>query len=130
MTRRTLATLLAALAVGLSSGAALADEPAATAAPPAASAPAAEKAAEPVTTTASAGDKYNPPPGFKTKTRKGEMVYCRSRAPLGTRIKNEECFTEAQIKEVERAMATSTEDIQQKGRMCTTGFMCTGQGGG
>ena len=127
---RAIAITLAALLVGSLPCAVYAEEPAATAAPAAASAPAAEKAAEPVTTTASAGDKYNPPPGFKTKTRKGETVYCRSRAPLGTRIKNEECFTEAQIKEVERAMATSTEDIQQKGRMCTTGFMCTGQGGG
>ena len=130
MIRRTLATLLAALVVGLSSGAARAEEPAAAATPAASSATPAEKAAEPAATTAAAGQKYEPPPGFKTKTRKGETVYCRSRAPLGTRIKNEECFTEAQIKEVERAMATSTEDIQQKGRMCTTGFMCTGQGGG
>ena len=130
MIRWTLATVLTALVVSLSSGAALAEEPAATAASAASPAPAAEKAAEPAATTATADEKYNPPLGFKTKTRKGETVYCRSRAPLGTRIKSEECFTEAQIKEVERAMATSTEDIQQKGRMCTTGFMCTGQGGG
>ena len=116
--------------VSLSSGAALAEEPAAAAAPAPAATPVAEKATEPAATTAAAGDEYNPPPGYKTKTRKGETVYCRSRAPLGTRIKSEECFTEAQIKEVERAMATSTEDIQQRGRMCTTGFMCTGQGGG
>ena len=130
MIRRTLATVLTALVVSLSSGAALAEEPAAAAAPAASPAPAAEKALEPAATTATADEKYNPPPGFKTKKRKGETVYCRSRAPLGTRIKSEECFTEAQIKEVERAMATATEDIQQKGRMCTTGFMCTGQGGG
>jgi hypothetical protein len=121
--------MLAMLMVGLSSGAIRAEEPAA-APSVAASVPAAEKAAEPAATAAAAAGKYNPPPGFKTKTRKGETVYCRSRAPLGTRIKNEECFTEAQIKEVERAMATSTEDIQQRGRMCTSGFMCTGQGGG
>jgi len=132
MIRRTLATLLAALLVGSSPGAVFAVEPAAAAAPVAAPAPAAaaEKAAEPVVATAAAGNKYNPPPGFKTKTRKGETVYCRSRAPLGTRIKSEECFTEAEIKEVERAMSTSTDDIQQRGRMCTTGMMCTGQGGG
>jgi hypothetical protein len=130
MIRRTLATVLAALVVSLSSGAALAEEPAAAAASAASPAPAAEKAAEPAATTATADEKYSPPPGFKTKTRKGETVYCRSRAPLGTRIKSEECFSEAQIKEVERAMSTATEDIQQKGRMCTTGFMCTGVGGG
>ena len=130
MIRRTLATVLAALVVSLSSGAALAEEPAAAAASAASSAPAAEKAAEPAATTATADEKYSPPPGFKTRTRKGETVYCRSRAPLGTRIKSEECFSEAQIKEVERAMSTATEDIQQKGRMCTKGFMCTGVGGG
>lgn len=130
MIRRTLAIVLAALVVGMSSGATRAEEPAAPAALAPAAAPAAEKAAEPAATTATASEKYSPPPGFKTKTRKGETVYCRSRAPLGTRIKNEECFTEAQIKEVERAMQLSTEDTQQKGRMCTTGFMCTGQGGG
>lgn len=130
MIRRTIAIGLAALLVGSSPGALLADEPAQAVASPAVSAPAAEKAAQPAATTAGTGGKYEPPPGFKTKTRKGETVYCRSRAPLGTRIKNEECFTEAQIKEVERAMSTSTEDIQQRGRMCTTGMMCTGQGGG
>ena len=127
---RAIAITLGTLLVGSSPCAVFAEEPVATAAPAAAPAPTVEKAAEPVATTTAADDKYNPPPGFKTKTRKGETVYCRSRAPLGTRIKSEECFTEAEIKEVERAMATSTEDIQQKGRMCTTGFMCTGQGGG
>jgi hypothetical protein len=133
MTRFTVAVAFAALALTLSSAMVRAEEPAAAAAAsaPKQAAPAAtEKAAEPAATTAAAGEKYSPPPGFKTKTRKGETIYCRSRAPLGTRIKSEECFTEAQIKEVERAMATSTDDIQQRGRMCTTGFMCTGQGGG
>ena len=79
---------------------------------------------------AQASKSYTPPPGFKAKVRKGETVYCRSRAPIGTRIKSEECYSEAEIKEVERAMAISTEDTQQRGRMCTTGMMCTGQGGG
>lgn len=126
MIRPTLATGLAAVAFCLSSGVAFADEPAASAAPSQAAASPVEKAAEPAATTAAAGQKYDPPPGFKTKTRKGQTVYCRSRAPLGTRIKNEECFTEAEIKEVERAMSTSTEDMQQRGRMCSTGSMCTG----
>jgi len=130
MTRLTVAALFAALAMSLSTTIVLADEPAVTAAPAQAAPAAPEKAADPAATTAATDGKYNPPPGFKTKTRKGETVYCRSRAPLGTRIKSEECFTEAEIKEVERAMQMSTDDIQQKGRMCTTGFMCTGQGGG
>ena len=131
MTRLTVAAAFAALALGLSASMVRAEEPAAAAPAPAQAAPAAAgKVAEPAAMTAATGEKYSPPPGFKTKTRKGQTVYCRSRAPLGTRIKSEECFTEAEIKEVERAMATSTDDIQQRGRMCTSGFMCTGQGGG
>jgi len=129
MTRLTLATMLATLVTGLTTGAgAIAAEDAA--APVAAETPAAAKTDAPAAATASTAEAYSPPPGFKTKTRKGQTVYCRSRAPIGTRIKSEECFTEAEIKEVERAMATSREDINQRGRMCTTGFMCTGQGGG
>ena len=129
MTRTSLPAVLAAILAGAFSLAALAEDPAPAdkAASPAATA---AEAANAQATTAKSDERYKPPPGFKTKVRKGETVYCRSRAPLGTRIKSEECFTEAQIKEVERAMAISTEDIQQRGRMCTTGFMCTGQGGG
>lgn len=130
----TLAKFIAAFAVvqaGLAWSVALAEDSTA----PAASAPAVETSksvlpsAAVVGTSAAGGEeRYTPPPGYKTKTRKGETVYCRSRAPLGTRIKSEECFTEAEIKEVERAMATSTDDMQQRGRMCTTGMMCTGGG--
>jgi len=69
---------------------------------------------------------YKPPPGFKTKQRNGETKYCRNRASLGTRIKSEECFTQAEMAEVERAMREVTEDIGQRGRMCTSGRMCSG----
>jgi hypothetical protein len=120
--------VIAALTAGLSSSLALADEPAVAAAD--APAVAAEKPISEAVTTAAGDTKYSPPPGYKTKTRKGQTVYCRSRAPLGTRIKAEECFTQAEIQEVERAMQVSTEDTRQRGRMCTTGTMCTGEGGG
>jgi len=134
MSRLTLAAVLTAIiAAGLTATITRAEEPAApaatTAPAPQADPVAAETPAAAAAKTA-ATETYTPPPGFKTKKRKGGTVYCRSRAPLGTRIKSEECFTEAEIKEVERAMAVSTEDIQQRGRMCTSGFMCTGQGGG
>ena len=122
--------LLAALAMTLAcpvSLTALAADQDATPAPSAQVKPGtADEVISPAAAVADSSEKYSPPPGFKTKVRKGETVYCRSRAPLGTRIKSEECFSETEIKEVERAMATSSEDIQQRGRMCNKGSMCTG----
>ena len=127
MTRKSLSAVLAMILAGSISFAAQAADQAATPAPSAQAEPAAaDKVGDPAAAVAQANEKYSPPPGFKTKVRKGETVYCRSRAPLGTRIKSEECFSEAEIKEVERAMATSSEDIQQRGRMCNKGSMCTG----
>jgi hypothetical protein len=117
MTRTSLPTVLTAILAGFFSLTALAADPAP-----------AEKAASPAAVTAQSDEGYTPPPGFKSKVRKGETVYCRSRAPIGTRIKSEECFTAAEIREVERAMAISSEDTQQRGRMCNKGFMCTGGG--
>lgn len=116
MTRFTLVAVLAIPVLGLASVAARAGDP-----------PAAPVADAKPAVVAAKGD-YKPPPGFKTKRRKGETVYCRSRAPVGTRIKAEECFTEAEIKEVEHAMAITSEDLQQRGRMCPSGLMCRGDG--
>lgn len=84
--------------------------------------PAAQAAGEVVTPS----QEYQPPPGFTKKLRRGETVYCRSRASLGTRVKSEECYTRAEIAEVEQAMRTRRQDIEQRGRMCPSGQMCTG----
>ena len=103
--------------------AAAADEPAAT--PAAAPAVAAQPAGTPAATAAEAHE-FKPPPGYKTKKRGDETVYCRSRAVLGTRLKSEECHTQGELDAVDKAMRASQEDIQQRGRMCGTGTMCTG----
>ena len=126
MTRLTGLFVLASALAALSTTIALAEEPAAPAAQSAQAS--ADPASNANTSVAQSSGKYPPPPGFKTKVRKGETVYCRSRAPIGTRIKNEECFNQAEIEEVERAMSISKEDTQQRGRMCNKGFMCTGGG--
>ena len=130
MIRFKLLTVAALLAAVLSAQAVRAAEPtSAEAAGPAQPAQdAALPAAEAQRAAATTGEEYDPPPGFKTKKRKGETVYCRSRAPMGTRIKTEECFTQAEIVEVERAMRLNRDDQAQRARMCTKGAMCTGGG--
>lgn len=126
MIRFHLLAVVALLAAGLPTDIVRAAEPEAE--PAQAAADAAGPAGEAQRTAAAADQNYDPPPGFKTKTRKGETVYCRSRAPMGTRIKSEECFTKAEILEVERAMRVNRDDQAQRARMCTKGAMCTGGG--
>jgi hypothetical protein len=95
-----------------------ADEPAAS--PEAVAPPAAAPAA------AAGAHVFKPPPGYKTKTRGTETVYCVSRASVGTRLKTEQCYTEAQLDAVGKAMRELQEDAQQRGRMCNGGAMCAG----
>jgi hypothetical protein len=103
--------------------AAAADEPAA--APAAAPAVGAQPAGTPAAPVAAVHE-FKPPPGYKTRKRGDETVYCRSRAVLGTRLKSEECHTQAELDAIDKAMRASQEDMQQRARMCGTGSMCTG----
>lgn len=124
MIRSTIVTVVAAFAAGLFSTMSLAVEPAVAASEQSASD--AAPVAEAGTAAAAAAGEYTPPPGYKTRKKKGETVYCRKRAPLGTRLKTEECFNKAEILEVEHAMRVNRDDQAQRGRMCTTGAMCKG----
>lgn len=82
-------------------GAAQADVPAqpAPAAKPAAAAPA--PAAVPASAAAAdeAAKPFKPPAGYKARTVKGETMYCRKEAAIGSRFKETVCLTEAQLKD-------------------------------
>lgn len=91
-------------------GAARADEPArpapaaapaatpATAAP-AAPAPASAATAAPAAAADAAAKPFKPPPNYKARVVKGETMYCRKEAPIGSRFKETICLTEAQLKD-------------------------------
>jgi len=63
-----------------------------------------------VANTGAAAAPATPPsrPGYKTKTRKGETVYCRTVQPTGSLFPTEFCFTQAELdqqkQEVERIL--------------------------
>jgi Tfp pilus assembly protein FimV len=124
-------TMLLAFSTSLLLGACASAPEAPAPVPPMAAAPAVQPTVEGEPAAKAAGEivkpsEYQPPPGFTQKLRRGQTVYCRSRASLGTRVKTEECYTQAEIAEVENAMRTRRQDIEQKGRMCPSGQMCTG----
>ena len=106
MNRMTHAAVFAALLVGLSPSVLAVDTPA--------------------DATADEEKTFTPPPGFKTREKDGQTVYCRARAPVGTKIRNWECYTQAEMIQVSEAMRRSNEDLKQRGRLCDRGQMCSG----
>jgi hypothetical protein len=119
--------VLFALLVMLGAYSASPPVPSASAADDPAAAPAA--VAAPAGTPASAVaevHEFKPPAGYKAKTRGAETVYCISRAALGTRLKSEQCYTQAELDAVDKARRASQADTEQRGRMCAGGSMCTG----
>ena len=41
---------------------------------------------------------FKPPPGFKTKKRGDQVLYCQRDATVGTRFKTEKCYNEEQLR--------------------------------
>ena len=64
-------------------------------------------------------------PGFRTRTRKGETVFCRSETPTGSRMSVENCYTATQLDQMETA-AASMKDTINKTRTPCTGQACNG----
>ena len=113
--------LLAALCILAGCGAAppAADPTTANATP--AAAPVGETAA-----ASPASDKhaFKPPPGFKTKIKDWDVVYCRKTPVLGSRFPQEVCMTEAELKEHMAAMETMKRDKDQVSRVCAMAAGC------
>jgi|RhiMethySRZTD1v2_1073278.scaffolds.fasta_scaffold495933_1 hypothetical protein len=51
-----------------------------------------------------AGEKppVKPPPGFRVTKRDGQVYYCRSEATIGSKLKEELCYTQDQLDEIAR----------------------------
>ena len=60
-----------------------------------------EKTAPPALTAAAeklTEEEFKPPPGFKTKKRGDQVLYCQKDATVGTRFKTEKCYDEEQLR--------------------------------
>jgi hypothetical protein len=62
--------------------------------------------------------------GFKEKFRKGEIVWCRREAPLGSRFEQSVCLTEAQMTEKLKNEAALQQELSRDG-VCV-GPQCSG----
>lgn len=61
---------------------------------------------------------FQPPAGYEKRVRKGKEVYCRHIVPAGSRIKQTECFTNAQLAAIEEAQRAYREDMRNQGLIC------------
>lgn len=62
--------------------------------------------------------------GFKEKFRKGDIVWCRKEAPLGSRFEQSVCLTEVQMADKLKNEAELQQELS-RGGVCT-GPQCSG----
>ena len=67
---------------------------------------------------------FKPPGGWRAKRVNGELVYCTKLREYNSRISREECMTEAQLRDLQRAGRASREELEKRSRACSgTGCM-------
>jgi hypothetical protein len=62
---------------------------------------------------------FKPPGGWRPKRVNGELIYCTKVREYNSRISREECRTEAQLRDQQRADRASREDIEKASRACS-----------
>ena len=62
---------------------------------------------------------FKPPGGWRPKRVNGELVYCTKLREYNSRITREECRTEAQLRDQQRADRASREDLEKASRACS-----------
>lgn len=67
---------------------------------------------------------FDPPPGYKPRTRDGQTLYCRKVVVLGSRFPKEICMTQAQLEEHERSNQAMRDDMSQHVPLCTSAAGC------
>jgi hypothetical protein len=88
--------------------------PAPAPAPVAAAAP----AAAPVAGTTTAKATY---PGYKEKTYKGETVYCKKVAKIGSRFEEETCMTGPEMERMMQQAEADKDQFRRNQTLCGTG---------
>jgi hypothetical protein len=115
----SLCLALAACAAGPkvpASDAQRADGAATVAAVPVASTPAAATATSPEAAAPQAA--FKPPPGFKARKRKGEIVYCRTVVVTGSQFPQEQCWPPEQLQAALEKQKESSQRLLRQQRGC------------
>jgi hypothetical protein len=113
------------LAVGCATTPTSAPTTAAPVTPAAAPATQAQPAAAATVAAVDKGSK-SAPPGYRTKVRNGETVYCKKEATTGSRFEVETCMNAADLEALRQRTEQDREQFRKNQTICGTG----GCGGG
>lgn len=99
------------------------------AAEPAANATATEAARSATQATAAVSGKddkepFKLPPGFYKKKFGKHQLYCKKYAPMGTRIRTEQCMNDLQMREYLLALQEQKSEIDRIRATCATASVC------
>jgi hypothetical protein len=67
---------------------------------------------------------FVPPPGFAKKKRGKYILYCKKDVPMGTRIKTETCYDEAQMRNYMLALQETKGDVDRIRAICSNPCAC------
>ncbi len=74
---------------------------------------------------ASADRAFQPPAGYRKKTKGSTTVYCRNDTPVGTRFGTEYCYTQAELERMDASRANIRQEVDRARRTCV-GAGCGG----
>ena len=57
---------------------------------------------------------FKPPPGYKPVKRGLETVYCTTVTPIGSRMPEKQCLTQAQVEQVQRQAEMDRQRLREK----------------
>lgn len=78
-----------------------------------------------VTAEVKAEKKYKPPPGYKTRHRGDNTIYCRKSAEIGSRFPVEKCYTQEQLKEFLLREEAARQEFERQRRICSNPNTCS-----
>lgn len=69
---------------------------------------------------------FVPPAGYRVRTRGDKVMYCKKSLESGTRFSSERCYTEEQLKAIERDSEQEQANLDQAKKICATVQGCGG----
>lgn len=67
---------------------------------------------------------FTPPPGYRVRKRGDLIIFCRKETPSGSRFAVENCYTAAQLAEIQRQNEEATRDFDRSRRVCSNPATC------
>ncbi len=69
-------------------------------------------------------DEFVPPPGYRIRKRGNKVLYCVQDVVVGTRFKTENCYDEAQVRDLILMREQNNRDFDRARAICSNPAVC------